>query len=209
MAKLNIAVFASGSGSNFQALADAARDGRIDADIRLLVCDKPHAQVVKRAEAAGIETFIFRPCDYPSREAYEREILNELTRRGIDLVVLAGYLRIVTAVLVKAYEGRMINVHPSLLPSFPGLHAIRQALDYGVKITGVTVHFVDGGLDTGPIIAQEALAIEPDDTEETLEARIHPIEHKLLLGVVQQIAEGRIRLNGRHVTIDPDADGGS
>lgn len=202
MAKLKVAVFASGNGSNFQALADGARDGRIDADIRLLVCDKPSAPVIKRAEAAGIETYVIRPREYPSREAYEREILIELKRRGVELVVLAGYMRIVTPVLVDAYYGRMINVHPSLLPAFPGLNGIGQALEYGVKVTGATVHFVDGGLDTGPIIAQEALAVEPGDTEETLAARIHPVEHRLLLQVVQQFAEGRIRLNGRQVTIE-------
>ncbi|WP_296978302.1 phosphoribosylglycinamide formyltransferase [Thermobacillus sp. ZCTH02-B1] len=201
MAKLKVAVFASGNGTNFQALADGARDGRIDAEIRLLICDKPGAPVIGRAEAAGIETYVFRPRDYPSREAYEREILAELERRGVELVVLAGYMRIVTPVLVDAYYGRMINVHPSLLPAFPGLNAIGQALDYGVKVTGVTVHFVDGGLDSGPVIAQEALAVEPDDTWETLAARIHPIEHRLLLQVVQQFAEGRIRLDGRRVTI--------
>jgi len=204
MAKLKVAVFASGNGSNFQALADGARDGRIDAEIRLLVCDKPGAPVIRRAEAAGIETYVFRPRDYPSREAYEREILAELERRGVELVVLAGYMRIVTPVLVDAYYGRMINVHPSLLPAFPGLNAIGQALEYGVKVTGVTVHFVDGGLDSGPVIAQEALAVEPDDTEDTLAARIHPIEHRLLLRVVQRFAEGRIRLDGRRVTIEPE-----
>jgi len=202
MGKLKVAVFASGNGSNFQALADGARDGRIDADIRLLVCDKSGAHVIRRAEAAGIETYVFRPRDYPSREAYEREILIELKRRGVELVVLAGYMRIVTPVLVDAYYGRMINVHPSLLPAFPGLNGIGQALEYGVKVTGATVHFVDGGLDSGPIIAQEALAVEPGDTEETLAARIHPIEHRLLLEVVQHFAEGRIRLDGRHVTIE-------
>ena len=202
MAKLKVAVFASGNGTNFQALADGARDGRIDAEIRLLICDKPGAPVIGRAEAAGIETYVFRPRDYPSREAYEREILAELERRGVELVVLAGYMRIVTPVLVDAYYGRMINVHPSLLPAFPGLNGIGQALAYGVKVTGATVHFVDGGLDSGPIIAQEALAVEPGDTEETLAARIHPIEHRLLLEVVQHFAEGRIRLNGRQVTIE-------
>jgi len=202
MAKLKVAVFASGNGSNFQALADGAREGRIDAEIRLLVCDKPGAPVIGRAEAAGIETYVFRPRDYPSREAYEREILIELKRRGVELVVLAGYMRIVTPVLVNAYYGRMINVHPSLLPAFPGVNGIGQALEYGVKVTGVTVHFVDNGLDSGPIIAQEALAVEPGDTEDSLAARIHPIEHRLLLQVVQQFAEGRIRLNGRHVTIE-------
>ena len=201
MAKLNVAVFASGSGSNFQALADGARDGRLDADIRLLVCDKPNARVAERAREAGVETFVFSPKDYPSREAYETEILAKLRERQVELVVLAGYMRILTPVLVEAYAGRMINVHPSLLPAFPGLHAIRQALEHGVKVTGPTVHYVDGGLDTGPIIAQEAIAIDEQDTEATLAARIHPIEHKLLTRVVQWIAEGKVRIDGRRVSI--------
>ena len=201
MANLRIAVFASGNGSNFQALADAAREGRLGADIRLLVCDRPDAFVVQRAEAAGIPAYVFRPRDYPSRETYEKEILAELERLGIELVVLAGYMRILTNVLVDAYAGRMINIHPSLLPAFPGVNAIRQALEYGVKVTGVTVHFVDGGVDTGPIIAQEALAVEENDTEETLAERIHRIEHRLLPEVVRKIAEGRVRLEGRRVRV--------
>ena len=201
MANLRIAVFASGNGSNFQALADAAREGRLGAEIRLLVCDRPNAFVVQRAEAAGIPAYVFRPRDYPSRETYEKEILAELERLGIELVVLAGYMRILTNVLVDAYAGRMINIHPSLLPAFPGVNAIRQALEYGVKVTGVTVHFVDGGVDTGPIIAQEALAVEENDTEETLAERIHRIEHRLLPEVVRKIAEGRVRLEGRRVRV--------
>ncbi|WP_426449806.1 phosphoribosylglycinamide formyltransferase [Paenibacillus sp. S-38] len=193
--RLRIAVFASGSGSNFQALTDAVQSGKLDADIELLVCDKPEAPVVQRAEAAGIETFLFRPKDYPSREAYEAEILERLRDKKIGLVVLAGYMRILTHVLVDAYWGRMINVHPSLLPSFPGLHAVRQALNHGVKITGVTVHIVDGGLDSGPILAQRALAIGPEDTEDTLAERIHEIEHELYPRVVQAIADGSIKLD--------------
>ncbi|AFC33480.1 phosphoribosylglycinamide formyltransferase [Paenibacillus mucilaginosus 3016] len=193
--RLRIAVFASGSGSNFQALTDAVQSGKLDADIELLVCDKPEAPVVQRAEAAGVETFLFRPKDYPSREAYEAEILERLRDKKIGLVVLAGYMRILTHVLVDAYWGRMINVHPSLLPSFPGLHAVRQALNHGVKITGVTVHIVDGGLDSGPILAQRALVIGPEDTEETLAERIHEIEHELYPQVVQAIADGSIKLD--------------
>jgi len=202
VANLKVAVFASGNGSNFQALADAAREGRLGAEIRLLVCDRPDAAVVKRAEAAGIPTYVFRPRDYPSREAYEREILAELERLGIGLVVLAGYMRILTRVLVDAYAGRMINIHPSLLPAFPGMNAVRQALDYGVKVTGVTVHFVDSGVDSGPIIAQEALAVDERDTEETLAERIHRIEHRLLPEVVRRIADGRVRLDGRRVFVE-------
>lgn len=198
---LRVAVFASGSGSNFQRLAEAARDGEIPASIELLVCDRPAAPVVGRAKALGIESFVFRPKDYPGREAYERDILRRLQEKRIDLVVLAGYMRLVTPVLIEPFYGRLINIHPALLPAFPGIGAVRQALDYGVKVTGVTVHFVDAGMDTGPIIAQRAVAVEPGDTEETLGARIHRIEHELLPEVVRWIAEGRVRLEGRKVTI--------
>lgn len=200
--KLRIAVFASGSGSNFQALAEASRAGDLGpAEIALLVCDKPEAKAVERARGLGVEAYTFRPKEYASREAYETAIAAELAARGIGLIVLAGYMRILTDVLVGAYEGRMINVHPSLLPAFPGIRAIGQALDYGVKVTGVTVHFVDGGLDSGPIIAQRVIEIAPGDTEETLASRIHAIEHELLPHTVRQIAEGRVRLDGRLVTV--------
>jgi len=201
--RLKIAVFASGRGSNFQALADAAKEDKLGADIGLLVCDKPAAPVVARAAAAGVDAFVFSPRDYPSREAYEAEILAELERRGIGLIVLAGYMRILTPVLVEPYYGRMINVHPALLPAFPGVNGIRQALDYGVKVTGVTVHMVDGGMDTGPIVAQEAVAVAEDDTEETLAARIHPVEHRLLIDAVRRIAAGKVTLDGRKVSVRP------
>lgn len=191
---LRIAVFASGSGSNFQAIADAANAGRLDGSIGLLVCDRPNAKVVERARSSGVPVHTFRPKEYESRQAYEREILECLQELRIDLIVLAGYMRILTEVLVDAYWGRMINIHPSLLPSFPGMHAVRQALDHGVKITGVTVHLVDGGLDSGPILAQRALDIGPDDTEETLGERIHRIEHDLYPQVIQEIATGKIDL---------------
>ncbi|WP_028558866.1 phosphoribosylglycinamide formyltransferase [Paenibacillus pinihumi] len=201
MAGLKIAVFASGQGTNFQALADAVKEGRLDGSIELLVCDKPQAPVVERAEFAGIETWLFKPKEYASREAYETEILAELERRGIELIVLAGYMRILTPVLVEPYYGRMINIHPSLLPAFPGVNGIGQALAYGVKMTGVTVHYVDGGLDSGPIIAQRAVEVADDDTEETLAPRIHAAEQALLPWVVQQIAHGRVQLDGRKVNL--------
>lgn len=198
---LRIAVFASGNGSNFQALAEAIRDGGIPASIELVVCDKPSAYVLERAAKLGIDTYVFRPKQYPKREAYEAEIVAELKRRGIDLIVLAGYMRLITPVLVEPYYGRMINIHPALLPAFPGINSVKQALDYGVKITGVTVHFVDGGMDTGPIIAQRAVEVLPGDTEDSLSARVHAVEHELLPLVVRWIAEGRVALNGRIVSI--------
>ncbi|CAH1223646.1 Phosphoribosylglycinamide formyltransferase [Paenibacillus plantiphilus] len=202
MAGLRIAVFASGQGTNFQALADAAKQERLDgASLELLVCDKPEAPVVERAGRAGVDTFLFRPKEYASREAYESEIVAELERRDIGLIVLAGYMRIITPVLVEPYYGRMINVHPSLLPAFPGVNGMKQALDYGVKVTGVTVHYVDGGLDSGPIIAQRAIEVLDGDTEATLAPRVHAAEQELLPWVVQRIAAGAVSLDGRTVTV--------
>ncbi|TCZ78446.1 phosphoribosylglycinamide formyltransferase [Paenibacillus albiflavus] len=196
-----IAVFASGSGSNFQAIVDAVACKELDVQIELLVCDRPQAYVVERAKQAEVPVFAFKPKEYPNRQAYEKEILQQLEERGIQLIVLAGYMRIVTNVLVDAFAGRMINIHPSLLPSFPGVDGIGQALAYGVKITGVTVHYVDGGLDSGPIITQQVVAILAGDTIETLSERMHAVEHELFPQVIGWISEGRVKLEGRQVTI--------
>lgn len=198
---MRIAVFASGNGSNFQAIVDAVQSGELPVEIALLVCDKPQAKVVARAEAAGVPTFTFRPKDYPSRQAYEQEIKRRLDAERIDLVVLAGYMRLITETLVKPYYGKMINIHPSLLPAFAGLDAIGQAFAHGVKVTGVSVHFVDGGMDTGPIIAQEALPIWEDDTIASLTARIQNIEHRLYPQVIRLIGEGRVILQGDKVKV--------
>jgi phosphoribosylglycinamide formyltransferase-1 len=179
MTPLKIAIFASGSGSNFQAIADHTANGSLPVSVELLVCDKPAAKVVERAAQAGIPSFVFSPKDYATREAYETVILEQLREHGVELVVLAGYMRLVSSMLVQAYAGRMLNIHPSLLPSFPGLNAVRQALNHGVKVTGVTVHFVDEGLDTGQIIAQRAVEVRDDDSEESLSERIHAIEYEL------------------------------
>lgn len=200
-APFRIAVFASGSGSNFQAIVDAASSGGLDVRVELLVCDRPQAAVVERARKAGIDVFAFRPKEYASREAYEAEIVQELERRGVELVVLAGYMRILTGTLVEPYYGRMINVHPSLLPSFPGIKAIEQAWEHGVKTTGVTVHYVDGGLDSGPIIAQHPVPIRESDTLESLGDAIHAVEHELLPHTIGLIRSGRVRLDERHVRI--------
>lgn len=200
-AKYRIAVFASGQGSNFQNLLDASRTGDLDAEIVLLVCDKPQAFVVERARRAGVECYLFNPKSYARREDYEAEIAVELEKRGVDLVVLAGYMRLLTSVLVEPYAGRMINIHPSLLPAFPGKDAIGQAWEYGVKVTGVTVHLVDGGMDTGAVIAQTAVDITPDDTLDSLEAKIHDAEQRLYPQVVSWFATNQVRLEGRKVTI--------
>jgi phosphoribosylglycinamide formyltransferase-1 len=165
-----VAVFASGSGSNF-------------------------------AETFGIPALAVRPKDYDSREAYEADIVRALHEREIDFVVLAGYMRLITPVLLYAFADRILNIHPSLLPAFPGLQAVEQALDYGAKVVGVTVHFVDGGMDSGPIIAQEAIPVLPTDTAESLYARVQTIEHRLYPAVVRAFAEDRIRLDGRRVQL--------
>jgi phosphoribosylglycinamide formyltransferase-1 len=197
-----IAVFASGSGTNFQAIVDAVASGKLGVTIELLVCDRPQALVVERAKQAGVNTFAFRGRDYASRELYEAEIKAKLEEHQIDLIVMAGYMRLITDTLVKPYYGRIINVHPSLLPSFPGVNGIAQALEYGVKITGVTVHFVDGGLDTGPIIVQRPVEVFDYDTEATLAERIHALEHQILPQAIAWISEGRVQLNDRKVTVN-------
>ncbi|MDT9725917.1 phosphoribosylglycinamide formyltransferase [Xylanibacillus composti] len=199
--KLRIAVFASGSGSNFQAIADQAASGQLDVQVELLVCDRPGAYVIERAEKAGVPAFVFSPKDYGSREDYERVLLDKLRERQIDLVVLAGYMRLLTPVLVEPYYGRMINIHPSLLPAFPGTHGARDALEYGVKVTGVTVHFVDLGMDTGPIIAQEPVPIQEGDTEDTLIERIHQVERELYPRVIGWMQQGRVQLKDRKVAV--------
>lgn len=203
-AGFRIAVFASGQGSNFQNLLDASRAGTLGADIVLLVCDKPQAPVVERARKAGVDCFLFHPKDYARREDYEAEIAAELDKRQIDLVVLAGYMRLLTPVLVEPYAGKMINIHPSLLPAFPGKDAIGQAWDYGVKVTGVTVHLVDGGMDSGAVVAQKPVEISATDTLESLEARIHTAEQQLYPQVVSWFAKNRIKVDGRKVTILSD-----
>lgn len=201
MAALRIAIFASGQGTNFQTIADAVREGKLDVTIELLVCDKPSAPVIQRASQAGVDAFVFKPKDYPSREAYESEILKELQNRQVDLVILAGYMRILTPTLVEPYMGRMINIHPSLLPSFPGINAIGQALEHGVKVTGVTVHFVDGGLDSGPIIGQTAVLVTEEDDEASLTVRIQQAEKELYPEAIKLIAQGSVTIEGRKVSI--------
>lgn len=196
-----VAVFASGNGSNFQAIADRVNAGELDVKLELVVCDRPSAGVIRRAEAAGVDTWVFRPNDYPDRESYEREIVEELNRRRVDLVVLAGFMRLLTPVLVDAFAGRLINIHPALLPSFKGARGIADALAYGVKVTGVTVHYVTLEMDAGPIIAQQAVEVREDDTEETLADRIHKAEHELLPRVIGWIRDGRVKPEGNRVRI--------
>ncbi|WP_054943742.1 phosphoribosylglycinamide formyltransferase [Paenibacillus ihuae] len=202
MSSSRIAVFASGQGSNFAALIEAQRAGQLGGGgIELLVSDRPEAFVASRAEAAGVPALLLRPKEFGSRELYEAKIVAELKRRDIGLIVLAGYMRLITPVLLEPYAGRIINIHPSLLPAFAGKDAIGQALDYGVKLTGVTVHFVDGGMDTGPVIAQRSIEVEAGDTAESLAERIHQVEYELYPEVVAAFAAGKVELHGRHVIV--------
>ena len=181
-----IAVFASGTGTNFEAIVSACEQGTIDARVVLMVCDRPGAQVVARAAAHGVETFVFAPKAYASKARFEQEIVARLDAAGVELVCLAGYMRIVGDTLLGAYGGRIVNIHPSLLPAFRGAHAIEQALAYGVKVFGVTVHWVDATLDGGRIIAQRAFAYEGGDAEE-LERRIHATEYPLYVETIQKL----------------------
>jgi phosphoribosylglycinamide formyltransferase-1 len=205
-APLRVAVLASGRGSNLQAIIDAIEAGHVEATITAVISNKKDAQALERARTHGVPDLFVDPKPFAgqpdSREAYDRAILEILEQRDVELVLLAGYMKIVTSVLVNAYRNRMMNIHPSLLPSFPGLHGQKQALDWGCKLAGCTVHFVTEGVDEGPIIVQAAVPIFDDDTPDTLAARILVQEHKIYPRAVQLFAEGRLRVEGRCVYID-------
>lgn len=185
----NIAIFASGSGTNFEALVQAVEENKINGKVVLMVCDKKNAYVVERAKNHNIPAFIFSAKDYKSKEEYEQVIVNKLDECKVDLVCLAGYMRICGNVLLKNYEGKIINIHPALLPSFKGAHGIQDAFDYGVKVFGVTIHYVDQDIDSGKIIAQRAFQYKEGETVDEVEARIHEIEHILYPEVVSKICE--------------------
>ncbi|WP_160724245.1 phosphoribosylglycinamide formyltransferase [Bacillus sp. USDA818B3_A] len=182
-----IAVFASGSGTNFQAIIDVVESGALSADISLLICDKPNAYAVERANNAKIPSFVFQAKEYASKKEYEQAILAELQRYGVEFIVLAGYMRLLGPTLLGAYQGRIVNIHPSLLPAFPGKDAIGQALAAKAKWSGVTIHYVDEGMDTGPIIIQERVRLEENETRETLQNKIQQIEHKLYPEILQML----------------------
>jgi phosphoribosylglycinamide formyltransferase-1 len=199
---LRLAILASGRGSNFMAIRDAINKGALNAQILVLISDKANAPALLRAEQAGIPGVFIDPRVYPDRQAYESEIVKQLETREIDLIVLAGYMHLVGRVLLHAYPHKILNIHPALLPSFSGLHAQRQAVDYGVKYSGCTVHFVDEGMDTGAIIDQVVVPLYHDDTEDDLAERILVEEHKIYAKVLQWIAEGRVYIEGRQVFVD-------
>lgn len=189
---LKIGVLISGSGTNLQALIDAIAAGQLNAQITLVISSKPDVQGLVRAQKAGIQTLSMNPSVYQNERVANGLIAEELQRVGAEYVVMAGYMRKVTEEVLNAFPDKVVNLHPALLPSFVGAHAIRDAFESGVKVTGVTVHFANEDYDRGPIIAQRAVSIEESDTLDTLEQRIHEVEHVLLPEVVQLIAEGRV-----------------
>jgi len=198
---MNIAVFASGRGTNFGAIIRAVKKGRLKASLSLLVSDNPKAGAIGRAKRAGVKVALVKREDFASKNEFENKIIEHLENEKIDLIVLAGFMRLLSPELVQKYKGRILNIHPAILPSFKGGHGIGDAFNYGVKVTGVTVHFVDEDMDHGPIIMQEAVKIRQDDTPESLEARIHKIEHAIYPEAIKLFIEGKLEITDRKVKI--------
>jgi phosphoribosylglycinamide formyltransferase-1 len=189
---INLGVLVSGNGTNLQAILDAIAASQLDARVAIVISNKPGAFALERAARAAVPHTVISHREHASREAFDAELVRALSEAGVDWVVLAGFMRVLTSVFLDAYAGRIINIHPALLPAFPGVNAQRQALEHGVKISGCTVHFVDSGVDTGPIIAQRAVPVLPSDDEATLSQRIHVAEHELLVQVLADIADGKV-----------------
>jgi len=194
-------VLISGRGSNLQAIIDASEKGEIPAKVAVVISNNPEAFGLERAKKHNLPAVVIDNRKFKDKNTYELEMVKTLQKYKVDLVCLAGYMRIVGPVLLEHYQGKMINIHPALLPSFPGLHGQKQALDYGVKVSGVTVHFVDEGCDTGPIILQTAVPVSENDTEETLSERILEQEHKIYPQAIKLFAEGKLKIEGRRVKI--------
>jgi len=201
--KLRIGVLASGGGTNLQSIIDRCQDDSLDAEIAVVICNNPAAGALERAAQAGIASRCINHRDFSSREDFDTAVVSALQESGVELVVLAGFMRIITQTFIDAFPDRVINIHPALLPSFPGLHVQQQAIDYGARFSGCSVHFVDGGVDTGPILIQAVVPVLQDDTAETLAARILEQEHRIYPRAIQLIAENRVHINGRQVSIDP------
>lgn len=199
---MRLAVLASGYGSNLQAIIDNVQQGNIDGKVEVVISDRKDAYALERAAAGGIEALFVDPKLYPGREAYDRRVVSLLQERNVGLVILAGYMRLLSPYFVNSYAGRIMNIHPSLLPAFPGLEGVKQALRYGVKVSGCTVHFVDQGLDTGAIILQEAVPVYDSDNEESLHQRIHAVEHRLYPRAVQLFSKGKLKMDGRRCLVD-------
>ncbi|NJK39478.1 MAG: phosphoribosylglycinamide formyltransferase [Oscillatoriales cyanobacterium RM2_1_1] len=190
---LRLGILASGSGSNFEAIAQAIRDRTLNAEVKVLIYNNPGAKVVERAKTFNISTCLLNHRDYPNREALDQAMIQVLHQHQVEWVVMAGWMRIVTRVLIEAFPRRIVNIHPSLLPSFPGVHAVEQALGAGVKITGCTVHLVELAVDQGPILVQAAVPVLPGDTPETLHRRIQVEEHRIIVAAIHQICQSRLK----------------
>lgn len=199
--RLRVGVLASGRGSNLRAILGAVEAGRVRAEVVVVVSDRAGAGALGIARDHGVEALFVDPGQHPGREAYDRALAAALEERRVGLVCLAGFMRILSPGFVRHFEGRLLNIHPALLPAFAGLHAQRQALAHGVRIAGATVHFVDEGVDTGPIVLQAAVPVRPDDTEASLSDRILAEEHRIYPEAIRLFAEGRLRLEGRRVRI--------
>jgi phosphoribosylglycinamide formyltransferase-1 len=198
---LKIGVLVSGRGSNLQAIIDNIENGRLDAEIKIVISDREGAYALQRAVDHQLETRYIAPGSFHSKEKYEEEILNLLEASRVELLVMAGYMRILSPYFIERFKGQIMNIHPSLLPAFPGLRPQRQALEYGVKVSGCTVHFADQGMDTGPIILQAAVPVLDDDTEESLAERILKEEHRIYSEAIGYYAGGRLKIEGRKVSI--------
>ncbi|PLY03446.1 MAG: phosphoribosylglycinamide formyltransferase [Desulfuromonas sp.] len=203
--KLKLGVLASGSGTNLQSIIDACAAGNIDAEVTLVISNNPDAGALQRARDAGLTYTCINHRDFSSREQFDRTVVGALQDAGVELVCLAGFMRLITEDFLAAFPGRVINIHPALLPAFPGLDVQRKAIDYGARFSGCTVHFVDTGVDTGPVIIQAVVPILDDDTPDTLAARILRQEHQVYPRAIQLFAEGRLHIEGRRVRVSESA----
>ncbi|MBE3037105.1 MAG: phosphoribosylglycinamide formyltransferase [Candidatus Atribacteria bacterium] len=198
---VNIGVLVSGRGTNLQAIIEAIEEGKIEGEIKVVISDHPDAYALKRAQQYHIDTRYINFKGFKNREDYDKEIIKTLKEKKIELVVLAGYMRILSPYFIRTYKNKIMNIHPALLPSFPGFHAQKQAIEYGAKVSGCTVHFVDEGIDSGPIILQKAVEVSDDDTEESLAEKILKEEHQIYPRAIQLFSEGRLMIKGRRVFI--------
>ena len=198
---MNIAVFCSGGGTNLQAIIDSQKKGYIKAEIKMVVSDTPGCYALKRAEDSGVKTLVVERKNYKAKKDFEAEIINALKKEGIGLIVLAGYMRMLSEDFIRAYENKILNIHPALLPSFKGTRGIKDAFEYGVKVTGPTVHFVTVDMDAGPVIMQSPVKVTEDDTKESLGQAIHEEEHKIYPRAIQLFVEGKLKIEGRKVRI--------
>lgn len=200
---LNIAIVASGEGTNAQAILNKAAAGILDVDIRLMLSNRPNAGVLERARKAGVPCVLLDHTAYPDRTAHDVAMIEALRASGADIIVLAGYMRLLTTAFLGAFEGRILNIHPALLPSFPGTHGGADALAYGVKLSGCSVHFVEEAMDAGPLIIQATVPVNAGETLESLMPRIHAMEHRIYPQALQWLARGRLRREGRQVYLAP------